>query len=413
MVMLNIDAQSPPRLLVLDDDEQVTSTICAIAESSGIESLATINAQDFLGLVATWKPTHLVIDLAMPNADGVEILRVLTERHCQARIIIASGLGRRVLDAAQRIAKENGLQVAGILPKPFSPRELRQLLEVQTPQSSPQKLQPTTPDMSEQITAQMIDTAVSEGQLAVFYQPKLSTADNSVWGFEALVRWIHPQHGMISPELFIPVAEQSSTIVEITNFVFAQALNFMSRLPTEMNLHIAVNFSPCALGDPQLPELMLSQCTRYRVCPERVTIEITETSSMDNPLLMLEHLTKFRIHGFGVSIDDFGVGHSSLVHLARLPFSEIKIDRAFLMSAERSQESQQIAKTIVQLGNTFGIPVTGEGVESQWIMDFLRRIGCHYAQGYSIARPMPEEDTILWLMRQGPRSELVACRSED
>lgn len=385
------------RLLVLDDDVSVNATICAIAARAGFETRSTTRAEEFFQLVTDWQPSHLIIDLVMPDIDGVETLHRLALSGHQGTVIVTSGLGGRVLEAASRAAEENGLRVSGVLPKPFSPAKLRSLL-LQAPVD--QKRSIAGVGYVAPVSADMLAAALAQKQLSVHYQPKIVCASGKVTGFESLVRWEHPERGMIFPDQFITLAESHGHIAELTRQVFDMSLAWFAANFLNTDLKLAINMSPIVLADAQFPVWVQQACQHYGVAPAQITLEITETSSMENPVASLEYLTQFRIKGFNLSIDDFGVGYSSLVQLARLPFSEMKIDKMFVMSASTSIESQKIAAAVIGLANALDLNVTAEGVEDAWTLEFLRDLGCDHAQGYFIGRPMPPAAALQWLQDQ-------------
>ncbi|HDZ10223.1 EAL domain-containing response regulator [Pseudohongiella sp.] len=388
------NANHSGRLLVLDDDINVSATICAIADRAGFETQATTKAEEFFQLVMDWQPTHLIVDLVMPEVDGVETLHRLALSGHQGSVIVTSGLGGRVLEAASRAAEENGLRVSGVLPKPFTPAKLRSLLHQEPGDQKP----PTaTVQYVSPVSADMLATALAQKQLCVHYQPKIECTTEKVVGFESLVRWEHPERGMIFPDQFITLAERHGHIAELTRQVFDMSLAWFAANFLETDLKLAINMSPIVLADAQFPVWIKQACERYGVAPSQITLEITETSSMENPVASLEYLTQFRIKGFNLSIDDFGVGYSSLVQLARLPFSEMKIDKMFVMSASSSIESQKIATAVIGLANALDLNVTAEGVEDDWTLQFLCDLGCTHAQGYHIGRPMAPKLALQWL----------------
>lgn len=392
------------RLLVLDDDINVNTTICAIAARAGFETRSTTQAEEFFRLVTDWQPSHLIVDLVMPDVDGVETLHRLALSGHQGIVIVTSGLGGRVLEAASRAAEENGLRVSGVLPKPFTPTRLRSLLHQQP---ADQKRASGGVGYAAPVSADMLATALTRKQLSVHYQPKIVCTTETVVGFESLVRWQHPERGMIYPDQFITLAERHGHIAELTRQVFDMSLAWFAANFLHTDLKLAINMSPIVLADAQFPIWVQQACEHYGVAPSQITLEITETSSMENPVATLEYLTQFRIKGFNLSIDDFGVGYSSLVQLARLPFSEMKIDKMFVMSASTSIESQKIAAAVIGLANALDLNVTAEGVEDDWTLQFLCDLGCTHAQGYFIGKPMPPETALQWLQDRKSRQGLI------
>lgn len=384
------------RLLVLDDDKTVNYTISSVADHAGFETRSATAFSEFQAVLEDWRPTHVIIDLHMPDIDGVEALHQLADKGTEANIIVTSGLGARVLEAAARAALENGLNVVGTLPKPFLAGRLRSLLQIEPRHSGNGGSVAAADSGIFQVTQNALSEALETRRFLVHYQPKISCANKEVIGFEGLVRWLHPEFGIVAPDRFIPLAEECGLISELTRQVSEQALLWFSESFRNTDLHIALNISARVLADPRVPEWIDGQCRYYAVPPQQVVLEITETSSMQNPVLMLEMLTQFRIKGFSLSIDDFGVGYSSLVQLARLPFSEVKIDKMFVSSASHSQESQQIATAVVRLAHALRLHTVAEGVEDEWTLNFLGDIGCEAAQGYFIARPMSGENAVAW-----------------
>jgi EAL domain-containing protein (putative c-di-GMP-specific phosphodiesterase class I) len=317
---------------------------------------------------------------------------------CKATNIITRGLGIRVLEAAGRAATENGLRVSGVLPKPFTPRTLRALLGKDSDQLNARPPQPSPRDLD--IGEAELRLALERQQFSPWYQPKISCATGELVGFECLARWHYSNFRLIMPDRFIPVAERSGLINQLSRQIFAQALAWHGEAFTGTQIKIALNMSARILTDKDFPRWLMDQCAQTNVQPHQVILEITETSTLEDPIAMLEFLTQFRIKGFNLSIDDFGVGYSSMIQLARLPFSEMKIDKMFIMSAPHSEESQKIATAIAGLGRALGLYVTAEGVEDPWTLNFLRDIGCDAAQGYHIARPMEAGAALAWAQRQ-------------
>ncbi|HLS98292.1 MAG: EAL domain-containing response regulator [Porticoccaceae bacterium] len=391
-----------PRLLVLDDDDSVTFTICAIAEGAGFTTRATTNAGDFFQQLGDWQPSHIILDLQMPDIDGIEVLRRLADAGNDSVITITSGLGTRVLEAAARVAGENGLRIAGVLAKPFSAATLRNLLADSGESPKPKRQSPASGDVrvsSSEFTE--LKAGLDANQLVPFYQPKIACASGALVGFETLARWLHPKRGMVMPDRFIPLAERSGLIHPLTRQIFSQALAWFRPLFAGTEVKLALNMSPKLLSDPTFPTWLMEQCAREAVDPHQIILEITETSSMADPVQLLEYLTQLRIKGFHLSIDDFGVGYSSLIQLARLPFSEMKIDKMFVMTAPKSQESQKIATAIVGLARALALSVTAEGLEDAWTLEFLRNIGCDVAQGYLISRPVDGDTALAWARAEG------------
>jgi EAL domain-containing protein (putative c-di-GMP-specific phosphodiesterase class I) len=384
------------RLLVLDDDPGIGATIAAIAESIGMACQATTQAREFFAALDAWQPTHVALDLVMPGTDGIQILQQLADRNCPASIIITSGMDNRVLEAAHRSGTEHGLNIAGAVAKPFSLVALRSLLSQTRPDADASPaIVLATEDF--EVTAPGLKTALAQDQFDVVFQPKVACATGELVGFEALARWHHALGGTIMPDRFIATAEQSGLIDGLTKRIINKGLEWMARDFSRSALTLSFNVSAILLRDQEFADRLADACAEHAIDASRLVLEITETSAMSDQVATLDLLTRLRLNGFHLSIDDFGVGYSSLVQLARLPFSELKIDKSFVMSAAHSAESRSIITAIVGLGRSLGLRTVAEGVEDLGVFSLLKDAGCDLAQGYFIGRPMNREGLMAWM----------------
>jgi EAL domain-containing protein (putative c-di-GMP-specific phosphodiesterase class I) len=391
------------KILILDDDPAVGQTIQWIAESLGFEAEFVTRPEEFFRLLDQVSPEFITIDLVMPELDGVEVMRLLAGRKCTSKIIISSGMGTRVLDAAKRSAAEHGLDIVGVISKPISKEALHLLV------GEGSVSLPAVPAVAPKADADLLiieksslQAALDRREFELAYQPKIQCKSGAPAGFEALVRWRHPERGIIMPGHFIPIVEEAGLIDELSTQVFEQGLWWFSGAFPRGELKLSLNISAKSLVDLHLVDSLFNLCREYHVAPERIVLELTETSAMTDPILSLDLMTRFRVKGFQLSIDDFGTGFSSMVQLARLPFSEIKVDRSFVMNARQSQESRTIIKSVIDLGHSLGLVVTAEGVEDVETFNYLNDLGCDLAQGYFIARPMPGEAALTWTERTRP-----------
>jgi EAL domain-containing protein (putative c-di-GMP-specific phosphodiesterase class I) len=385
------------RILILDDDAAVGQTIQWIAESLGFYAEFVTHAKEFFERLEQLCPDIITIDLVMPELDGVEIMRVLAERKCRAKIVISSGMGTRVLDAAQRSASEHGLSIAGVTSKPISKEALRSVIGDGGDCSQPAPVKDPSPNKDGfEIMKPDFERALDRREFEVVYQPKIVCKSGALAGFEALARWNHPQRGTIMPARFIPFAEETGLIDALTAQIFDQSLAWFAQSFSESDLKLSLNISAKSLVDIHMADNLSSFCLQNLVTPERVVLELTETSAMVDPVLSLDLITRLRVKGFQLSIDDFGTGFSSMVQLVRLPFSEIKVDKSFVMRAQQSQESRSVIKSIIDLGHSLDLLVVAEGVEDQATLEYLNSLSCDLAQGYFISRPMPSETAQNW-----------------
>jgi predicted signal transduction protein with EAL and GGDEF domain len=257
--------------------------------------------------------------------------------------------------------------------------------------------------------------AIDAGQLVIYYQPKISLCSGAVDGVEALLRWTHHERGMISPDEFIPLAEQTGLIKPITLFVVEQALRQCRAWhDAGHRIRMAVNLSARMVHDTQLPSEVERLLEATGMAPQWLALELTETSIMADQTRSLEVLTALDALGVSLSVDDFGTGYSSLAYLKRLPVDEIKIDRSFVLHMAEDDNDAVIVRSTIDLGRNLGLRVVAEGVETAQSLTRLAEMGCDIAQGYYFCRPIPSAAMTEWLahFKADPsgRAPLIAAR---
>jgi diguanylate cyclase (GGDEF)-like protein len=239
--------------------------------------------------------------------------------------------------------------------------------------------------------------AVEHNELRLFLQPKISLATGRVVAAEALVRWQHPQRGLVPPDSFIPFCEQTGFVRQLTLWMFNEAARLWAQLQLPgQPLRIAINLSTRDLLDPEFPARLETLLSKHGVAPEGFCLEITESAIMDDPLRAEATLKRLSDRGFKLSIDDFGTGYSSLAYLKRLPVDELKIDKSFVMAMEREVDDAKIVRSTVDLAHNMGLTVVAEGVENAAIWALLRELDCDEGQGYHMSRPLPVADFVAW-----------------
>lgn len=240
--------------------------------------------------------------------------------------------------------------------------------------------------------------AIASDQLVLHYQPKIDLREHRVGGVEALVRWQHPQQGLLFPDRFIPLVEQTDLIDELSLWVIGQALKDLHEFSTyDEDFHMAVNVSVRNLGRIGFADQVLDALRDAQFEPQRLTIEVTETALMADPTRTEDALTQMSDAGVRISIDDFGSGQTSLGMLANLPIAELKIDRSFIQDVQSIPEHAAIVRSMVELGHQLGLGVVAEGVETQMELSVVASTGCDVVQGYHFARPMPIDQLKPWL----------------
>lgn len=240
----------------------------------------------------------------------------------------------------------------------------------------------------------MLTEAINDNQFSVYYQPKYSFKNSAVSGVEALIRWYHPNYGFIPPDRFIPVAEKSELIHFITSWVISTVFCFAAEID---NITFSINLSGKDFDNPQLLQHIDKMAFIYEVDTSRIIFEITETVMISNPDLALKTLTTLKQKGYGIHIEDFGIGYSSLNYLREFPFDAIKLDRSFIIGITSNERDLSIVKSIVSLAKAFSLSVVAEGVESKEQFDLIDSMGCEEFQGYLYSKPLSRDDLIEFL----------------
>jgi diguanylate cyclase (GGDEF)-like protein len=251
------------------------------------------------------------------------------------------------------------------------------------------------------------------GEFVPYYQPQVEFGSGRIRGFEMLARWLHPTDGIVTADAFIPVAEETGIIGDLSERLMRAAFEDAGLWDSALTL--SVNISPRQLADPWLAQKIVKLLTETGFPAERLELEITESSLFENLEIARSVVAGLKNQGIRLALDDFGTGYSSLAHLRALPFDRIKIDRSFVVSLNKEPESWTIVKAIVNLGESLGVPITTEGVESGAIELRLRGLRCELGQGWFFGRPLPAEETIKLLTDNGFRVErapIGAARGE-
>ncbi len=387
-------AGAKPSLLVIDDEPELAELIAEFARRAGYDVTCTSNPDDFDALYHDGFDV-VVLDLWMPRRDGIELLRQLAARRSRARVILVSGFDERVLEAARRLATSYGLSVVGALTKPVRLAALTQLL---TESDAPA---PESASLAFEVTLAALQGAFDDDRLVVHFQPQVSLRTGEVVGVEALVRWQHADGALIPPQMFVEIAEAADLAQALTWRVIEKVATVATVLP---DISISINLPPVSLTDVTFPDRVTAHLAVSALPPSRLHFEITETSVAREAVSALDILTRLRLKGFSLAIDDFGRGYSSLEQLRRLPFSELKIDRSFVTRMDRDAASRAIVEHCITLGHDLGLTVVAEGAETAHVWRELERAGCDVVQGYFVRRPAPAEELADWIRTRGPAS---------
>ena len=380
-------------ILLIDDEPFALKLLARQLVNLGFEEVIPCeHAHDALAALESGvKAIELVFcDLQMPHMDGVEFVRHLARIGYAGGLVLVSGEDERILQAAEKLAKAHKLNVLGTLHKPVSPEQLQHILD-----GKPRRVARALRAVYE---PDELRRAIADGELVNYYQPKVALATGSVAGVETLVRWQHPQDGLVFPDEFIAVAEEHGIIDELTRVVLTGALR-QARLWQDagLSLHVAVNVSMDNLTTLEFLDFVVHEVGKAGVPFTSLVLEVTESRLMTDPLAPLDILARLRLKRIGLSIDDFGTGYSSLAQLRDIPFNELKVDGSFVHGACRDTSLRAIFKASLGMARRLGMKTVAEGVEDQADWDFLCAAGCDLAQGYFIAKPMPGADLAGWI----------------
>jgi len=397
-----------PGVLLVDDDPFMLGMQSRMLRSMGYTKIGTaVSAHAALTLLGEGRAAVdvVVCDLNMPDVDGIEFLRRLSESDFRGNVILLSGEGPRIIHAVQKLLAGNALMILGALEKPAGRDALRMLLDRWQP------LQPPVPAVSHPTyCAADLHAAQKAGQWVLHYQPKVDLRTGELTGTEALIRWNHPAHGLVYPDSFIGLAEDCGAIGPMTDWLLHAALAQLVMWHRDgLQIHMAVNVSMESLREPDFARDVDLLVRHSCLSPQDLMLEVTESRVMALSPAPLETLVRLRMQRFGLSIDDFGTGHSSLAQLRDVPFTELKIDRGFVHGARRNQLIRPMLEGSIGMAQRLGLQTVAEGVEIEDDWALLREIGCDLAQGYFIGRPMPGDQLQHWVRDwQARRARLIA-----
>ena len=378
-------------VLIVDDDPIMTSVTRGFLEHTGIESIleASDGHQALSILDQSTEPIDFIFcDLNMPKMDGLQFLRHLAGRQFTGEICIVSGEDQSIIRSAEILAKKYKLRNRGALNKPVTLDKLVTLLsDRQNVDAKAQAAQASNFSRSDLVFA------LVNRDLRTFYQPKIDTRTGELSGAEALARWTHPDLGPIPPSSFIPVAEREGLIDTVTGTVLRETLTALSRwTPTLPAMKLAVNLSGEILSNVELPDLLVNLCREADVDPARVVLEVTESRVLADSVLPVEVMGRLRMHKFELSIDDFGTGYSNIERLREYPFTELKIDQAFIRNAANDPFAMKCVTASVDLGRALGLRLVAEGVETAEEFAFVTDLGVDEVQGFFFSHALSFDD---------------------
>jgi len=325
-----------------------------------------------------------VIDLALGGMDGLELLRAIAALKSSVRLIVVGAQPASVLFSVETLAQAYGVELLGTIAKPVSSAKLKTLLDNLQPAARPR-----TVAQSPAFSFAEVGVGLQQRQFEPFFQPKIELATGQVKGLETFARWRHPEHGLLGPGAFIDALEQNNRIDFLDWTMIELSVERCRQYHDQgIPISISLNLAPETLAHPNFIRQVSSCMKRHGVMPDYLTFEMTESSILKFDVDFIERLVRLRMMGFGLAIDDYGTGRSNLQLLARIPFSELKIDRSFVDGASKKRPLGTVLKSCMGLAHSLDRMSVAVGVETRQDWDFLQGLGCTYAQGYHIANPM-------------------------
>lgn len=388
------------RILILEDDSfqravavRMFRSLCChevFEAADGSQALALLQQVGAVDIA--------VCDLQMEGVDGLAFLRRAGQSGQIGAVLLSSALSADLRRAAQQVIALLGLQLLGDVGKPLPAKELQALLDKYRGSC----IRATSPDAVVQPACEdEVRQALALQQLQAWYQPKFNLRSGEVCGVEVLCRWMHPSKGVLPPALFIPVLERCGLMDELLFAQLDQALSLQEQARIQgYPLNMAFNLQTSQLANSQLTYTLNGILARHGTPGSRLTFELTENGLLQAPAASLENLVRLRMMGCRLSLDDFGAGFSSLQRLCQLPFNEIKLDGEFVRNLEHEPRCAAVIASTLALGNSLGMAVVVEGIETLDQLQRLLAMGCVEGQGYWFARPMSGQGLLHWLQQR-------------
>jgi EAL domain-containing protein (putative c-di-GMP-specific phosphodiesterase class I)/CheY-like chemotaxis protein len=385
------------KVAIIDDEIEIINIIEPVLEEIGFRTIIKIQKASDLFKTYDENINLIILDLFMPDVDGIEVLRFLGERKSKTHIILTSGYSRQILSSAERVAKAYGLNILGSISKPFSIDTIIDMIESYNSNS---KINTKKIEKEIDFSLEFFKEVLDKKYFVVYYQPQIDLIKKEVLGFEALVRIQHPEYGLIFPDQFLKQIEAYNLVSEMTEYIINEALFFFGYLKKlGIEKRISINISILDLIDTSMPEHLISLINKYDLNPDQIVMELIETGQIGNNPQSLEILTRLYMKGIRLSIDDFGTGYSSLEQLIKAPFRELKIDKGFVFELIKNPDYRTIIESTVSLAHKLNLKVVAEGIENIEVRQILCEIGVDIGQGYHFSIPIPSKGIIDFLKK--------------
>jgi EAL domain-containing protein (putative c-di-GMP-specific phosphodiesterase class I)/FixJ family two-component response regulator len=382
------------RFLVVEDQGFQRWLVGNVLRDFGARSvLAAADGAEALQLLSADSIDVVITDLDMPEMDGMELIRRIAQLGHPVGVILVSSHDRSLMSTVESMAKAYNVTLLGAIQKPLTAKKLQGVLAL----LHARKAAPAPEAAAPLVAASEIERALRTGEFETHFQPKVELKTGQVRGAEALVRWRHPSQGLLVPSVFMRTVEDGGWIDALTQAVVAEAMrNCAEWRQGGLAADVSVNLAPSLLSDVTLAERMAALAAASTLDPKHVTFEVTESAAVREEGPALENLSRLRMKGFGLSIDDYGTGYSSMERLARIPFTELKIDQGFVRKASTEAASRAMVESSLELARKLAIVAVAEGVESLAQWSLLLALGCELAQGHYISAPLGGTEFRRW-----------------
>lgn len=393
------------KVLVIDDSRmarlQLTAMVRKLGPSQVTEAADGVEA---LGILAEEPDFHLILcDLQMPRMDGVALIGRIAGLGLTPQLVITSGLETGIIETVRHMSLSYGFPCVGVLKKPATLQDLVDLLASQDFSDGMAAAGPRAPG-HETLPLQDIRAGMRNQEFECYFQPQVSMQDNRMKGVEALVRWQHPELGLLRPGRFLPQLEESpDAMSELTLQILQNIAAKRAQWQKDgIDPDFSVNLSASSLSTEGFADRIFDAVSAHSLEPEKMVLEVTESASTANLGHSLSNLARLRMRGFRLSIDDFGTGYATYEQLERIPFTELKIDMSVTRELGKSKKHAILAKSLLRLARDLRLHTVAEGIETQEGWNVLKTLGCNCGQGYFLARPMPAGQLPEWSRQERP-----------
>lgn len=380
-------------VLLVDDSQAILNYVSTVLEQKyNINHVRTASsAPEAMQILRQANQINLLfLDLNMPNIDGIQLLSQISHLKYKGYIVIMSGVSTQIISSVESLAKTYGLNYIGTLLKPLHEQDFTYIID----KIGGSRQKETT---RESLKVYEIIRAIKNDDIEVLYQPQVDLTTRSFIGVEALCRMNHPRLGMVSPDRFINKAEESELIVHITLAVLKKSLSDWKKWKQlGLDIKLAVNVSPIALQQIEFADTIFMLLTEYDMPTSNLCIEVTEGVVASDHAQELMNLNRLNMRGVEIALDDFGQNHSTIERLQNLPLTYLKLDKSYFIDNKESLNQMALINASVSIAKDLSIKTIAEGIENSEVMTLVTDMGCDFAQGYYLSKPIPAKDIFKW-----------------